>query len=176
MTAINTLLTPDAAHVFADRGHYSPTFEVVRIAPKIMPLQHWNAVVMWCGISDLGTQLHASLARMNPPRERTRAFVEATKGVVAPLILQRPFTAYLFGFDREPFGVAIEEGIRVHELPVGSVTKSITIGERFDPTDITGSGLRIMEAQRRATQVVVGACDYARIDAAGIHRSTLRTW
>lgn len=176
MTAINTLLMPDAAHVFADRGHYSPSFEVARIAPKIMPLPEWNAVVLFCGVTDLGALLHGALARVTPPREKTRAFAEATQSVVAPFVLQRPFTAYLFGFDRRPFGIAVEEGMLVHELPVYSVTKSIGVPESFDATDIVGSGLAIMEAQRRASPVVVGACDYARVDAAGIHRSTLRVW
>lgn len=173
MTAINVVLLPGVAHVFADGGHYDGKV-LRRIGSKVYALPRLNAVLAWSGPSfDADCVLNA-IARCRAAS--LPDLIDRLPAAVALMGWQHPFSAIVVGvYMREAMGVAVEEGGRVNNLSASSVIRTLSSPVKFDPTDIVGSGIAMMEDQRARHGVAAGFIEHIEIGER-ITARALRHW
>ncbi|TPL42627.1 MULTISPECIES: hypothetical protein [unclassified Mesorhizobium] len=168
MTAINVLVGYSETHLFADTGHYNQaTKKLDHLAPKVFPLPNHQALLAWSGPSAFGPVL-AELCRGSP-----EPLMIALPRMIAGLGILAKFSAIVVGAG---WGIAVEEGGKVHHLAPGSVVRSITAENQLDPSDLRGSGVRLMEEQRQSSGVVFGECQYWHLTSQQCTMQVLHDW
>lgn len=178
MTAVNLLLEADQVHFFSDGGHYGDG-QVCHLGGKVLPLPAYNAAMAYSGPSAGALALLVEIERSNVPT--LAALLNRLPRLVAGAnrkagVGRHPFSAIVAGVERGlACGIAIEEGGTHHFLMPGSFLQSLITDVAFDPRDLVGSGLAMMEDQRRHG-IVAGWCQHSVISRDAFHSRILRRW
>lgn len=178
MTAINVLVGTDRVHFFSDGGHFADN-RLCHLGGKILHLPAYDAALAYSGPSVGALALLAEIERS--PAPTLAALLNRLPGLVDVAhrkagIGQHPFSAIVAGVERGlACGVAIEEGGAHHFLMPGSFIRSLATDVAFDPQDLVGSGLAMMEDQRRHG-VVAGWCQRSVVGRDAFHSQILRRW
>jgi hypothetical protein len=175
MTAINLYLAVDAAHFFTDGGNYdAETLEFRHLGGKLFPLPQFDAVISWSGPSAL-------IAPLIPAIERVGAtslgyLLACLADAVHSLRCPDRFSVIAAGVQGgKSLGIAIQEGGRANILTPGNSVKSVPTTLSFDPADIAGSGLAIMQDQR-SSGVVHGYCLHTIVRPGHLVSKVLERW
>lgn len=174
MTAINVVLEPGRAHVFADGGHFSGKV-LRRIAVKTYPLAGFNAVLAWSGPSD-DVSYVLDAVRLSGATSLPDLLAKIPV-MIAGFGWKHPFSAIFVGvFAGAAMGVTVEQEDKVQSLGVWSTVKALPSAVAFDPSDIVGSGIRMIEDQRGHHGIVAGFVQHVEVSQTGIEARILRRW
>ena len=174
MTAINVLLEPHRAHVFADGGHFSGKV-LRRIAVKTYPLPDYNAVLAWSGPSDDVCYV-LNAVKLSGAATLPDLLIKLPT-MIAGLGWKHPFSAILVGvFGGAAMGVTVEQEGKVTPLAAWNTVRALPSAVQFDPADIVGSGLRMMDDQRSVHGIVAGFVQHVVVEADRIDARVLKRW
>lgn len=202
MTALNIHVSSDCVDVFTD----SAIFDMKKggsaegFGSKVIPLPHQGAIMAATGFSWVSIMMAGVIATSGI--ETFDGLAERLPVVIAEAIRRDPGGAATYGkFELAFAGFSearnaaeayvlysyADQGWPAWRLrKVGNYTSPM-ISKRFDPTDIVGSGLQILEYQRLelcggrgfkdvAFHAVGGVAQHTRIDREGISMKVIKRW
>ena len=188
MTAINIVLTEDAAHLFSDTKAGYEGLQLARVV-KCLPIPHLNAAIAVRGEARALAAVHMVASNVESINELRRELPVALKGAEHQgdsfmRLASGELDAFVIAFDQAPFAFAVfthgKHGyapFSVVDIPGGCFTPTVApalmrrlMAEQEGPA----LGLAALHVQAQTDQLTVGGfVQETIVDAEGIHTRNL---
>ncbi len=202
MTALNIYVSSDSVDFFTDSAIFDMKAggSVEGFGSKVIPLPHQGAVMSatgfsWVSIMMAGVIATSGIETFDQLHERLPALISnAVKNDPGGSVAYGKFELAIAGFSETrnaPEAYVIysyaDQGWPAWRMRTTGNYTSPKVDKRFDPADIGGSGLQILEDQRRALcagrgfenfalHAVGGVAQHTRIDRDGISIKVVKRW